>query len=269
MTHMPATGQCGVDCYVGDFGEFKFAKTAKYDVTLDAYEVNLFTGWTREMRNYVLNLPLYQGVEEIWVGLDEDAAVMAPPQYVSDQKVIVYGTSITQGGCASRPGMAYTNILSRRIPLEFINLGFSGSGKGEPEVAQLIARIDNPALLVLDYEANCVSTELFRETLPAFIRIYREAHPNTPILVVSRIRYGREMMTPHLLEARLERKQFQQETVRKQRELGDQNIYFFDGEALLGEEDFYECTVDGSHPTDLGFMRMADGLEPVLKALLL
>jgi lysophospholipase L1-like esterase len=221
------------------------------------------------MRNIVLNLPLYQGVEEISVGLDEHAAVLAPPGYVSGKKVVVYGTSITQGGCASRPGMAYTNILSRRIPLEFINLGFSGSGKGEPEVAEIVSQINDPACLVVDYEGNCVSTELFRETLPEFIRIYRAAHPLTPILVVSRIRYAREDVTPHLYEMRMERKRFEQALVNELREKGDLNLYFFDGSHSLGGEDYYECTVDGSHPNDLGFLRMADALEPVLKTLLL
>lgn len=272
MTHMPATGQCGVDCYVGapdTIVPLQYGNTTKYDLTLTEYECALYTNWPPTMRNIVLNLPLYQGVEEIWIGLDEDAAVSAPPSYASDKKVIVYGTSITQGGCASRPGMVYTNILSRRIPLEFINLGFSGSGKGEPELAEVIKQINNPACLVVDYEGNCVSTELFRKTLPEFISIYREAHPVTPILVVSRIRYAREELTPHLYEMRMERKRFEQSLVNELREQGDLNIYFFDGSESLGGKDFFECTVDGSHPTDLGFLRMADAFEPVLKTLLL
>ncbi|WP_235550383.1 SGNH/GDSL hydrolase family protein [Paenibacillus sp. Soil750] len=272
MVHMPATGQCGIDCYVGSPDSLlplRYVNTTKYDLILTEYECALFTNWNVSMRNIVLNLPLYQGVEEIWIGLDEGATVTAPPNYASGKKVVIYGTSITQGGCASRPGMAYTNILSRRIPLEFINLGFSGSGKGEPEVAEIISQINDPACMVIDYEGNCVSTELFRKTLPEFIRIYRGVHPVTPILVVSRIRYAREELTPHLYEARMERKRFEQSLVNELREQGDLNIYFFDGSGSLGNEDFFECTVDGSHPTDLGFLRMADALEPVLKKLLL
>ncbi|MFD0869475.1 SGNH/GDSL hydrolase family protein [Paenibacillus residui] len=271
MAHMPATGQCGVDCYVSapdTNARWRYVNTTRYDHTLIEYECALYTGWEPTMRNLVLNLPLYQGVEEIWIGLDEGASVMAPPGYASGKKIIIYGTSVTQGGCASRPGMAYSNILSRRIPLEFINLGFSGSGKGEPELAEIISQINDPACLVVDYEGNCVSTELFRKTLPEFIRIYREAHPVTPILVVSRIRYAREELTPHLYQMRMERKQFEQSLVNELREQGDLNIYFFDGSKTLGE-DFFECTVDGQHPTDLGFLRMADALEPVLKTLLL
>lgn len=272
MPHMPATGQCGVDCYVSPrdmIVPMQYGNTTKYDLNLTEYECALYTNWSPTMRNIVLYLPLYQGVEEISIGLDEGAHVIPPPSYSSDKKVIVYGTSITQGGCASRPGMAYTNILSRRIPLEFINLGFSGSGKGEPEVAEVVSQIPNPACLVVDYEANCVSTELFRQTLPEFVRIYRSVHPETPILIVSRIRYAREELTPHLFEMRMERMRLEQELVNQLREQGDSNIYFFDSSRSLGGEDFFECTVDGSHPTDLGFLRMADALEPVLKTLLL
>ena len=269
MVHMPATGQCGVDCYMGDFGDVKYVNTTKYDLALTEYELALYQNWPVSMRTITLYLPLYQGVEELWIGLDEQASVLPPPDYVSNKKVVVYGTSITQGGCASRPGMAYTNILSRNIPLEFINLGFSGSGKGEPEVAEVVSQIQDPACLVLDYEANCVSTELFRKTLPEFIRIYRSAHPVTPILVVSRIPYAHDLHDPVYIEAREERKAFQQALVKELRAKGDRHIFFFDGSTLLGGKDFFECTVDGVHPTDLGFLRMARGLEPTLKTLLL
>lgn len=272
MVHMTATGQCGVDCYVGapdTTVPLQFVNSTKYNVALEEYECALFTNWAPSKRNIVLNLPLYQGVVEIEIGLDEGAAVFAPPSYASDKKVVIYGTSVTQGGCATRPGMAYPNILSRRIPLEFLNLGFSGNGKGEPEVAQVLSTIPDPACLIVDYEGNCVSTELFRQTLPQFISIYRTAHPLTPILVVSRIRYAREELTPHLYEMRIERQRFEQSLVNELREQGDLNIYFFDGSRSLGGADFFECTVDGSHPTDLGFLRMADALEPVLKTLLL
>jgi len=272
MPHMPPTGQCGIDCYVGAADALiplYYGNTTKYDHTKTEYECMLYTNWTPSKRSIVLNLPLYQGVEEIWIGLDEKATVKSAPDYHSNKKVVIYGTSITQGGCASRPGMMYSNILSRRIPLEFYNLGFSGSGKGEPEMAEVISEIQDVACFVLDYEGNCVSTELFRKTLPEFIRIYREAHPTVPILIPSRIPYARENITPHLFHMRAERKEFEMELVRELRDKGDNNIFFFDGSKSLGGDDFFECTVDGSHPTDLGFLRMADAIEPVLKTLIL
>jgi lysophospholipase L1-like esterase len=264
MYHMPATGQCGFDCYIGAPGEQLYYGTTLYDHKQTGYENVIYTNMERESRILTLNFPLYQGVEEVWIGLDPAAQIGPPLAYDSSEKIIFYGTSITQGGCASRPGMAYTNILSRRMNREFLNLGFSGNGKGEPELAHILAEIPDPACLVLDYEANCVSTEKLQTTLPDFIAIYRDKHPLIPILVISRITYAKEKFQAQMMLDKENRKQVQIRTVEQLRERGDANIYFYDGSNLLGE-DAYECTVDGIHPTDLGFMRMADGLTPFLK----
>jgi len=267
MNHMPATGQCGFDCYVGPPGAQRFCGTTKYDHTQTSYECTLLDLAQSEMRNVTLNFPLYQGVKQVEVGLVRDARIEAPPPYDGDGRVVVYGTSITQGGCAARPGMAYTNILSRRLNREFINVGFSGSGRGEPEVARTIAQVRNPACFVLDYEANASAEQRLEKTLAEFIAILREAHPETPILVVSRIRYARENVSQDVLQGRLQRRDFQRRTVEDLRAKGDAHISFLDGGTLLGE-DFEECTVDGAHPTDLGFYRMARGLAPVLEKIL-
>lgn len=267
MDHMPATGQCGFDCYLDEDGKPMFHGTARYDQKQKEYESVLFELAERKPRNVTLYFPLYQGVEEVALLLEADVAVEAPAPFAGRGKVVVYGSSITQGGCAARPGMAYPSIIGRRLPYEFINLGFSGNGRGEPEMAELIADIPDPACLVLDYEANCPSVEHVQRTLPAFIDIYRERHPHVPILVVSKIRYAKELFNEQMLATRLEMKRVEQETVERRRGMGDRNIHFFDGSVLL-DANFEECTVDGVHPTDLGFMRMADGLTPVLSNLL-
>ncbi|GAA3401838.1 SGNH/GDSL hydrolase family protein [Paenibacillus hodogayensis] len=267
MYHMPATGQCGFDLYLGEAGDQQYCGTIRYDHTLETYESVLYE-YEAADRHITLNFPLYQGVKNVWIGIEPGYEVQPPLPYKSGKKVVVYGTSITQGGCATRPGMAYTNILSRRIPLEFINLGFSGNGRGESEVAHVVSEIADPALIVLDYEANAVDVEMMERTLPEFIRICREAHPDTPILVVSKIQYARERFDPQLLQRRLDMKRVEMEAVEACRSKGDTNIHFFDGTVLLGTDSYNECTVDGVHPTDLGFLRMADTLEPVFKALL-
>lgn len=263
MYHMPPTGQCGVDAYTGGPGGWTHTGTASFQPSDTEYESLVFSCESKDRRSFMLNLPLYQGVEELWIGLEPDAEVLAPEPYDSGKKIIVYGTSITQGGCASRPGMSYTNILSRRMNLEFINLGFSGNGKGEAELAKLAAEIHDPACLMIDYEANCVSTENYVRTLPVFIQTYREHYPDVPIILISRVPNGAESFRPDLLQARMERKAFQADLARKLQEAGDLRITFVDGSSLLGS-DPGEATVDGVHPTDLGFKRMADGLEPVL-----
>ncbi|MCD9023787.1 SGNH/GDSL hydrolase family protein [Cohnella sp. NL03-T5] len=267
MYHLPATGQCGFDCYIGEPGEQQYYSTTRYDHTQKEYENELFDdGGERKIRCFTLNFPLYQGVEEVYIGLEPRCHISAPPAYDNEKKVIFYGTSITQGGCASRPGMAYTNILSRRINLEFINLGFSGNGKGEPELARIIAEIANPACLVLDYEANCVDTESLRASLPEFIRIYREKHPKVPILILSKIKFAKEEFSETSAQVLEERKEIQRFNVEKAKNQGDDNIHFFDGSSLPGEY-AQECTVDGVHPTDLGFLMMANGLTPVIQRL--
>jgi hypothetical protein len=267
MVHMPATGQCGFDCYVGLEKELYFCNTTRYDHTKIEYEIKLFEINNMAMKNVVINFPLYQGVEEVFIGVEDFSEIEEPIPYTSDKKIIFYGTSITQGGCASRPGMAYTNILSRYLNREIINLGFSGNGKGEPEMAKIITEIEKPACLVLDYEANCVSTDLLKRTLPEFIEIYRKVHPHIPILVISGIPYAMEKFDKELQMQRLERRLLQMKVVDEFKSHGDNRIYFCDGEDLLGA-DYEECTVDGVHPTDLGFLRMADSLkEPLLNIL--
>lgn len=267
MNHMPATGQCGFDCYLGPAGRQRYVSTTKYDHHQTTYENLLFDLRPARMRNITLNFPLYMGVKEVEVGLDKDAQALAPEPYDMDGRVVVYGTSITQGGCASRPGMAYTNILSRRLNVAFVNLGFSGNGRGEKEVAATIAEIPDPLCFVLDYEANCVSTELLQETFPVFIQTLREAHANVPILAVSRIPFAGDLTNEDTLQTRLDRSAFQYKTVEHLRQRGDANIHFVDGSAFLGE-DFDECTVDGVHPSDLGFIRIADAMTPVLRMIL-
>ena len=267
MYHMPATGQCGFDLYTGPPGNQRYHSTARCGHALEDYQVQLLAHGQSRMRNLTVNFPLYKGVRKLAIGLDPAAEVRPPPPRALEDPVVAYGTSITQGGCASRPGMAYTNILSRRLNVDFVNLGFSGGGKGEPEVARVIASIPACSLFILDYEANS-SAESMRHTLPEFIRILRAAHSLTPILVVSRIRTASETLNESARVDRGQRMAFQRDTVEGLRAAGDEQIFFFDGTDMLGE-DFDECTVDGTHPTDLGFLRMARSLEPAVRRIIL
>jgi lysophospholipase L1-like esterase len=259
MDHMPATGQCGFDCYL----EGRYMATARLRPARRRYAHLLFSLPRGTKREVTLNFPLYQGVRKVFVGLDAGARVLPPPTWEDDRPVVVYGTSITQGGCASRPGMAWTNVLSRRLNRPFVNLGFSGSGRGEPEVARVMAEIPDPALLVLDYEGN--AGESVRPTLPPFLRILRAAHPRAPILVISRTRFAREVFHPEKLRQHFARRDFQRDLVRKLRAKGDRRLFFQDGSAILGKEDWEEFAVDGVHPSDLGFLRIANALTPVFR----
>lgn len=267
MYHMPSTGQSGFDCYIAPVGEpQRYIGTTRLSRDSDALQ-HKFYQLEPKLREVTIHLPLYQGVESIEIGLYEHSHLKAPLKLQDERRVIVYGTSITQGGCASRPGMCYTNILSRRMPYEFINLGFSGNGRGEPELAELIGEIERPGLLVLDYVANAESPEQYRATLPNFIRIYRNRHPKVPILVLSRIAYAADVHDAASIARRASYRDTGQQTVEALRIDGDRHISFFDCTELLAD-DYEQCTVDGIHPTDLGFMRMANGLQSVFSGML-
>lgn len=258
MNHMPATGQCGFDLYIGTPFAQRFHSVTTYDHTQTMYELLLFEHSDREMRNVTLNFPLYQGVKQVQIGLEPQAQVTSPLPWSADGRLVFYGTSVTQGGCASRPGMAYTNILSRALNFETVNFGFSGNGRGEPEVLRLVADVPNPLLFMLDYESNSGGT--LPETLPKAIRILRHKHRSVPIAVVSRLAFAGDAIYDDWRQALESSRDMQAALVADLRSKGDTEIYFIDGSKLLGT-DFDACTVDGFHPTDLGFMRMAQGME--------
>lgn len=259
MDHMPNTGSSGFDLYIDKF----FYGVARGGVDDESFTYEFPILEDSVMRDFTLNFPLYNGVVEFSIALAKDASLAAPTPFIDERPIIVYGTSIAQGGCASRPGMCYSNILSRKLNRPFINLGFSGNGKGEPEVATHIADIKNPAMFILDYEAN-VSPELMAETLPGFIRILRGKHPAVPVLVVSKVAYAREVFDKEMKKHREGSKKIEMDNVKRCQDAGDKNIHFIDAETFQGE-DFWECTVDGVHPTDLGFYRMAENLLPEIE----
>lgn len=264
MYHMPATGQSGFDLYTGEPGQQRYLATTRFAAKAGDYEVTLFEG-DKVMRDFTLNFPLYNGVNSVEVGVVAGASVLAPKRLLRSGRVVVYGTSITQGGCAARPGMAYSNILSRRLGMEFVNLGFSGNGRGEPALANLICQIDDKSLVILDYQAN--AGESIRETLDPFVDVIRGAHPELPILIISKINYAAELNDEKRMRAARDLAQFQLNLVERRRENGDENICFLEGAELLGPN-AHEGTVDGVHPTDLGFMMMAERIEPAVAAIL-
>jgi hypothetical protein len=264
MYHMPATGQCGFDVYIGDQNEVRYYKTTRFDHSKDSYASEMFSFPKKKMRTVVLNFPLYMGVQHVLVGIDEGAAIGKSDFLKPGKKNVFYGTSITQGGCASRPGMAYTNILSRMMKEECINLGFSGNGQGDAIVAECMAEID-ASCYILDYVANC-TVEMYKDTLPGFMRILKNKRPHVPIYVISALRKSFYYFMDDLNMPQDPKDvigDFIVETIEMLKKEGYDQMYFIDGSRVLGE-DFEETTVDGSHPTDLGFYNMAKILYPVL-----
>lgn len=213
------------------------------------------------MRHYVLYLPLYNGLSQLLLGFPPDAQILPGRMPKVDKPIVFYGSSITQGGCASKAGSAYTTILCRRLDAAQVNLGFSGNGKGEENMAHYIASLPM-SLFVLDYDHNAPTPEHLEKTHEPFFRIIREAQPDLPIVMISRPSFD---MNPAVNAVRREiiRKTYEHVLAR-----GDQYVAFVDGETLYGQIDRDMCSVDGTHPNDLGFWRMAEKLEAVMRSFL-
>lgn len=264
MYHMPSTGQSSFDLYSGEPGKLTYLSTARLKPQDIEFTADLFND-SQKMRNFVINFPLYNGVESVEIGIAANT-VLSPPLGRQDQgSIVVYGTSITQGCCAARPGLSYTNILSRRLNLEFVNLGFSGNGWGEPELAHLINDIDDKKLIILDYEANAY--QAITKTLGPFIDILRKNDPNVNILIISKILFSEDIHQPHIMADFNVRSTFQRDLVATRKQAGDDHIFFLDGKTLLGEY-ADEATVDGVHLTSYGFMMMANTIQPVIEKIL-
>lgn len=263
MAHMPATGVSGVDLYVlNDAGQWQWLAVGKPE-TFPVVETTLISGLIPGYRRYRLYLPLYNGVTSVEIGVSADATFRPVPP--SDEKPIVfYGTSITQGQAASRPGMAYTAILGRRLNMPVINLGFSGNARMEPEIAELLAELD-AAIYVMDPFPN-MDAGLINANFERFLTILRDAKPTTPIVIVE----DREFAHTPYVRARQIHYALTRTNLRaaynRLVESGMEGLYFVPRDHLFGDD--FDGTVDASHPTDLGFSRYSDILEPVLRSIL-
>lgn len=203
-----------------------------------------------------INLPLYVGVKDIAIGLDENAVLKPAPDYKYDKPAVFYGSSITNGACASRPGLAYPARISRMLDLNYINLGFGGLCKGEQAMADYIAGIDM-SLFVLDYDYNAPSPEHLAATHENVYKTVRAKHPDIPIIMITAPKYS----MPKGFE---ERKSIIKQTYDNAKAAGDKNVYIIYGDSFFGEigDDF---SVDNVHPTDLGFDYMVKAICPVIK----
>ncbi|MGC1273630.1 MAG: SGNH/GDSL hydrolase family protein [Planctomycetaceae bacterium] len=264
MPHMPATGVSGLDLYVKHDGEWKWLAIGR--PTAQTNSVELVGGIPAGRREYLLYLPLYNGVSKVEIGLPEGTSLSKAPARKSgaDKPIVFYGTSITQGGCASRPGMVHTALLGRWLDRPVINLGFSGNGQMEAEVANLMAEID-ASVYVIDCLPNLQGPQVAERTEP-LVKILREAHPETPILLVE----DRNYSNAFLVTSQQERNEGNQAALRAAYEqltaAGVKHLHYLPGDDLLGDDN--EGTVDSSHPTDLGFYRQAKAFDAVLRPIL-
>ena len=201
-----------------------------------------------KMKNYILWFPLYNQVTKLVIGLEENATVASGRKYRDIKPILYYGSSITQGAAASRPDNCYQALISKWNNIDFINLGFSGHAKGEDEMVDYLTTFDC-SLFVCDYDHNAPDAEHLKKTHYRLYERYRKVRPDTPILFLT--------SPSDRFEKEPERRKVIRQTYEKAKKLGDNDVYFIDGKNLFGKIDRVNCTVDGVHPTDLGFYRIA------------
>jgi len=272
MPHMPATGVSGVDLYAknndGDWvwfkGNYSFGDTIRYTYK----NINLKAAKDYKGFEYQLFLPLYNAVEWLEIGIP----IGAQFEYSALQQkkpIVVYGTSIAQGACASRPGMAWTSILERKLNQPVINLGFSGNGRLEKEMIDLITEID-AEIYVLDCLPN-LATNKKRSSDDVYQRIVlsvneiRKKHILTPILLVDHAGYADGLTNRNRYEAYSNLNHINQKAFSRLKKEGVSNIYILKKNEIGLQLDSY---VDGSHPTDLGMMQYALAYEKILKKII-
>ena len=247
MSHFALCGSAGFDLYIGN--QFYASFMPPFDIK-DGYE-GIIHFPSAEMRDITLHFPLYSNVDSLYIGLKDDALLCEPLPYAIEKPMVYYGSTITQGGCASRPGTAYQGFVSRALDADYINLGFSGNAKGEPEISAYIQGLSMSAF-VYDYDHNAPTAEHLSATHERMFLEIRKCHPHLPIIMLSR---------PKRYYNQDEEKRFAiiQATYENAIAKGDKNVYLIDGRTLMQVADS-EGTVDGCHPTDLGFFSIAQEL---------
>jgi len=259
IPHMTYISQFAFDLFVADNHRAVYRCSCRPAIKKDRDGLMSFEFHNEtdgEMHTYMINMALFSETREFYIGFDSDAILEKAEDYTIQKPVLFYGSSITQGLCATRPGNTYEAMLSRRFDFDYINLGFAGNAKAEPVMADYLASLD-PSVFVLDYDHNASDEEHLKETYEPLFRKFRTAHPDTPVIMISKPDFRIE-----------DRDDLRREVIRtvynNAKAAGDKNVYFIDGATLHDGPYRDSCTVDGTHPNDLGFCRMAEVMGDVM-----
>ena len=253
MPHFALTGSSGFDLYVDNEYLKSFVPPYNY---AGGYQGIIPIPGERKKHTIMIDFPLYSHVSELFIGLIPDAVLEKAPDYRYSLPAVFYGSSITQGGCASRPGTCYQAPISRYFDLDYINLGFSGNAKGEDPMIEHLASLPT-SLFFLDYDHNAPTVEHLAATHERLFLAFRKTHPDTPVIMMTRPKLK-------LSAEEVQRRAVVETTYKNALAHGDKNVYFIDGTALTvlcGNEG----TVDSCHPTDYGFASMAKALIELIE----
>lgn len=259
IPHQTLLGSSGFEIYAD--GIYAKSVFINFDGKPNFKESEKFSGYTRfdkkKTREITVYMPLYSRVRKVFIGLEKDAKLLPSEDYAKELPIVYYGSSITQGCCSSKPSCTYQSFIERWTKRDYLNLGFSGNCKGEDRMIDYLASLEMSAF-VLDYDYNAPTAEHLKATHEKCYLAVRKAHPNIPILMMSR-------PEAHKTEDSLKRRNIVKETYLRALKNGDKKVRFIDGHTLFGVKDKDACTVDGCHPTDLGFYRMAKRIYKELK----
>lgn len=256
---IPQIGSSGLNIFAGDRKKGLFI--GNVFPTGNKGTDPLVTGTTLEldgtMQDITMFMPKNEEVENVFIGIDDDSDIEEPTPYENKKPVIFYGSSITEGGCAGRTGNAYTAFLSRWLNMDYINFGFSGSAKGEPEMAEFISNLPM-SVFVYDYDYNAPDVQHLANTHEPFFKTIREKNPDLPIIMLSRPNYACNV------EDSEKRISVIKNTYENAVNNGDKNVYFISGKTFFEEADVFACTIDRIHPNDLGCYLMAKEIYKTL-----
>lgn len=265
------SGMAGIDIYTYKNGEFSFFHEIAPDFTdargferlvefgENAIGYGRSPAETHEKTEYVLTLPSYCSLTNLYIGIKKGSMLEHGSDYKIKTPIVYYGSSITQGGCASRPSLSYTDIISRRFNADYINLGFSGSAHGEPIIFDYIAGLDM-SVFVYDFDYNTDANGLKARHYNGY-KTVREKNPDLPIIIMGHPNFRNEKWN-------FDRMAALDETYRRATENGDKNVYYIRTPELFGELGTAFCSVDGIHPNDTGFYKMSEKLGAVLEKIL-
>lgn len=264
MPHMPRTGNAGFDSFIYNDDKSQIFACTFFPNVRSSQEFfasgNSRTNYGRPLK-YVTYFPLYEKLDDVYIGVAPDAEFGEFKDFYSPLAPIVYyGSSITQGGCVSRPGNAYPAFISRRFNIDFINLGFSGSCKAEEPMIDYLSKL-NMSIFVCDYDHNAPTVEHLKNTHYKLYERIREKNPNLPYVMVSK---------PDTLwhNDYIERREVILSSYNKAKANGDENVYFIDGDIFFKGEYFDACTVDDTHPNDIGHYLMGKYIGDVIGEIL-
>lgn len=256
MSHMTAVGTIGFDLYAKVDGVYRFMNVTK--VNRAEYTCDLMNYMQGE-HEYLLYFPLYINVLSVKLGVTPNCNFSFVNRDPSKPKIIFYGTSILQGGCACRSGMSMSNIFQRHHPeYEVYNFGFSGNAHCDVLFATRLGLIKNVKYMYLEIEMN--NGQYLKQRFEPFLTELKKQMPNTRMVLYSRFPNAQIYVHSDLAFDTDDLRAYQKKVFKK---------YFPDGIFRDGAKVFahldYEGTVDGAHLTDYGFNEWEKDCSKVLK----